>query len=179
MRVTAGQFRGRVIQAPDLPGLRPTPSKVRQALFNMLGDISGLTVLDLFAGSGIMALEALSRDAGSAISIEQNGRATEAMQAVRDKIDIDNWKIIKGRLPGALQQLREQPFDLIFADPPYEEGIAEQVPVWLDENRIICEQLVIEESSRSGPVWPENWTLTQSRRYGDTCIHFLEPEKRP
>ncbi len=98
MRITAGAMRGRVITVPNVPGLRPTPSKVRQALFNILGSVDGFRILDLFAGSGIMALEALSRGAASATSIEQD---------------------------------------------------------------------------RVKPVWPDGWVCRQSRRYGDTCLHFL------
>ncbi len=177
MRITAGIHRGRVLNVPDLPGLRPTPSKVREALFNILGDIDGVALLDLFAGSGIMAIEALSRGAASAISIEQNGTAVQCMKELRTKINVENWQIVKGRLPGALEQMSGRYFDLIFADPPYEQGIAEQIPAWLDQTGIGCGHLVTEESSKVTPAWPASWTLLQSRRYGDTTLHFLTSEK--
>jgi len=94
MRITAGAMRGHVISVPNVPGLRPTPSKVRQALFNILGPVDGFRILDLFAGSGIMALEALSRGAASATSIEQDRRAVKALQQSRDTLNMsDQWLI--------------------------------------------------------------------------------------
>ena len=176
MRITAGTHRGRVLNVPDLPGLRPTPSRVREALFNILGDIEGWKVLDLFAGSGIMSIEALSRGAESATSIEQHHKACQQMQEHGKHLDQESWQIMKGSLPSILNRIENSSYDLIFADPPYSQGIAEQIPQWLDKHSIICRQLVIEESSKAAPKWPEHWTLTQSRRYGDTCLHFLEPE---
>lgn len=174
MRITAGIHRGRVLNVPDLPGLRPTPSKVREALFNILGEIEGFSILDLFAGSGIMAIEALSRGAVSALSIEQSGKACGAMKSCREQIGLENWLIRKSKLPAALEQCSGERFDLIFADPPYDRGIAEIIPVWLDSFDINCDQLVIEESAKATPHWPEGWTVHQSRRYGDTDLHFLE-----
>jgi len=177
MRITAGTHRGRVLHVPDLPGLRPTPSRVREALFNILGDIDGWKVLDLFSGSGIMAIESLSRGAVSATSIEQHHKACHLMQDCRSQLELKNWDIIKGSLPAALNRVETGSFDLIFADPPYDQAIAEKIPAWLDEHGIRCRQLVIEESSRARPLWPEHWTLTRSRRYGDTCLHFLASGK--
>jgi len=174
VRITAGMHRGRVVNVPDLPGLRPTPSRVREALFNILGEVEGFAILDLFAGSGIMAIEALSRGAGSALSIEQSGRACGAMKGCREQIGLENWTIRKGKLPAALEQCAATHFDLIFADPPYDRGIAEQIPAWLENSAIDCDLLVIEESAKAAPHWPEGWTVHQSRRYGDTDLHFLE-----
>lgn len=178
MRITAGQHRGRKLQAPDIDGLRPTPSRVREALFNILGPIHEKSWLDLFAGSGIMSLEALSRGAASATAIEQHIKAVRAMQSLHQTLHMDDdWQIRQGLLPQALQPLHGQQFDLVFADPPYNKGIAEQIPGWLDAHAIRCHRLVIEESSAAKPHWPANWTCTSSRRYGDTCLHFLIPEE--
>ena len=177
MRVTAGNLRGRILNVPVLPGLRPTPSRVREALFNILGDIDGWKILDLFSGTGIMAIEALSRGAISASSIEQSGKACQLMKNSQEQFSLNSWEITKGTLPAALNRLTGSSFDLVFADPPYDQGIGETVPQWLDENRIGCHQLVIEESSRANPVWPADWTATRSRRYGDTTLHFLTSEK--
>jgi len=167
-------MRGRVIRAPNVPGLRPTPSKVRQALFNILGSVDGFRVLDLYAGSGIMALEALSRGALSATSIEQDRRAVKALQQSRDKLNLSQaWRITAASVEQALSALAGESFELIFADPPYAHGFSEALPALLTEHGISCDQLVIEESSRIHPNWPEGWGCQQSRRYGDTCLHFL------
>lgn len=177
MRITAGRLRGRVLNVPDLPGLRPTPSRVREALFNILGDIDGWKMLDLFSGTGIMAIEALSRGAASASSIEQHSGACQLMQESRRQLNLESWDIIRGTLPAALNRLENSSFDLIFADPPYDRGIADKIPAWLDKNSIQYQYLVIEESSRANPVWPEGWMPSQSRRYGDTTLCFFTPEK--
>ncbi|MFQ5344801.1 MAG: 16S rRNA (guanine(966)-N(2))-methyltransferase RsmD [Mariprofundus sp.] len=174
MRITAGSMRGRIIHVPNVPGLRPTPSKVRQALFNILGPVCGFRVLDLFAGSGIMALEALSRGAASALSVEQHHRAVKAMQQSRNTLDASGIWTIQARSVGqSLAGLADTSFDLIFADPPYAQGHAEILCKLLTQHDIACGQLIIEESSRVRPGWPEGWICQQSRRYGDTCLHFL------
>jgi 16S rRNA (guanine966-N2)-methyltransferase len=171
-------MRGRKLQAPDIPGLRPTPSKVREALFNMLGNVDGLRMLDLFAGSGIMALEALSRGATTAVSIEQNRRATQSMDQLRVSLNLaESWQIMPVSVEKGLCRLAEQSFDLIFADPPYEKGFANKLPALLNQYGIHCSRLVIEESARVQPNWPGGWHCQQSRRYGDTVLHFLEPDK--
>jgi len=167
-------MRGRIINVANVPGLRPTPSKVRQALFNILGPVDGFKVLDLFSGSGIMALEALSRGAESALSIEQHHHAVRNLNQLRDTLDLaDRWQIKSARVEQALTPLAGVSFDLIFADPPYAQGYAEQIPLLLTQHDINCGQLVIEESSHIEPEWPEGWICQQSRRYGDTCLHFL------
>jgi 16S rRNA (guanine966-N2)-methyltransferase len=174
MRITAGAMRGRVIAVPNVPGLRPTPSKVRQALFNILGSVDGFRVLDLYAGSGIMALETLSRGAVSAISIEQDHRAVKALQRSREALNItDRWTIQATDVDQGLSRLAGASFELIFADPPYAQGDAEALPSLLAQHDIHCGQLVIEESSRIQPNWPDGWQCQQSRHYGDTCLHFL------
>jgi len=177
VRITAGRFRGRNLPVPKSPDVRPTPSKVRQALFNILGSVEDMCVLDLFSGSGLMALEALSRGAAMVISVEKSKRIFKHLQDVRCDWDIqDGWQLLCGDVQGILPHLAGQHFDLVFADPPYAQGISECIPRWLDDSRISCAQLVIEESGRVDPVWPSGWTEPQSRRYGDTCLYFLEPE---
>jgi len=174
MNITAGSLRGRRLQPLALPGLRPTPAKVRQALFNILADISGMRVLDLFAGSGVMALEALSRGAAFAVSVEQQRRAADAMELLRIDWGLDErWRIMSSGVEHALAVLAGNSFDLVFADPPYAQGMATQLPQWLDQQNISCTQLVIEESARIESQWPTGWHCEQSRCYGDTCLHFL------
>ena len=177
MHITAGRFRGRNLPVPKQAGVRPTPSKVRQALFNILGNMEGASVLDLFSGSGLMALEALSRGAAAATSVEKNKRIFKHLQDIRcDWSAQHEWQLICGDVQAMLSRLAGQHFDLVFADPPYAKGISAHIPHWLDDAGISCAQLVIEESARVDPLWPSGWTQLQSRRYGDTCLYFLEPE---
>jgi len=175
MRITAGFLRSRVIHVPDVPGLRPTPAKVRQALFNILGPVDGVRLLDLFSGTGVMALEALSRGASSAVSVEQNRRLTQDMEQVRESWGLtESWQIKTALVEKALARMAGEPFDLIFADPPYQQGFTAQLPRWLDEHEIGCSRLIIEESAKVKPLWPAGWLCVQSRSYGDSCLHFLE-----
>jgi 16S rRNA (guanine966-N2)-methyltransferase len=179
VRITAGALRGRKLQVPDIPGLRPTPSKVREALFNILGNVENFRMLDLFSGSGIMALEALSRGAATAVSIEQNRHAIRSMNQYRADLNLDKiWQIIPMSVERGLSTLAEQSFDLVFADPPYEKGFANTLPALLNKHGIHCKMLVIEESARVQIIWPEGWCCRQSRYYGDTCLHFLEPDAK-
>src|SRR3954452_8003358 len=128
MRVIAGAFRGRTLQAPRGRRTRPTADRVREAVFSMLGPVDGLRVLDLFAGSGALAIEALSRGAAEAILVERDPRAlaaisrnveaTGAAAAVRRR-DALAW----------LRAYREAPFDLVFVDPPYDAASRLAVPL--------------------------------------------------
>ena len=174
MRITAGRFRGRRLPVPEIAGVRPTPSKVRQALFNILGGIEGATMLDLFSGSGLMALEAISRGASVAISIESNWRAVRHLQDMRERWTIEDcWELLHGDVHAMLARLAGRHFDLVFADPPYAQAISVCVPRWLDEAQVSCAQLVIEESARVSTAWPSGWTQRQLRHYGGTCLYFL------
>ena len=150
---------------------------MREALFNILGNVEGFRMLDLFSGSGIMAVEALSRGAAAAVSIEQNRRATQSMDQLRASLNLaESWQIIPMSVEKGLSSLADQSFDLVFADPPYEKGFANKLPTLLNTYGIHCSMLVIEESARVQIEWPEGWHCQKSRRYGDTTLHFLEPD---
>ena len=164
-------MRGRVMQVPDIQGLRPTPSKVRQALFNMLGDIEQQSFLDLFAGSGVMAIEALSRGAASAFSIEADREACVAMKHIQKLWNIEGWQVQQGVLP---QALPEQHFDIIYADPPYDQNFATQIPQWLSQKNITFKTLVIEEASRVNVAWLAESMPIKQRKYGETTLYFFE-----
>ena len=171
MRITAGAMRGRTMRVPDIEGLRPTPSRAREALFNILGDVQGYHVLDLFAGSGVMALEALSRGAASALSIDASRKACVAMRRIAEDWGVAGWRIQHSVLPKGL--VESQHVDLVYADPPYQSGLAAQVPIWLAERHISYTHLVIEESSRSSIAWPMDNRPVQSRKYSETTLYFF------
>jgi len=176
MRITAGEFRSRTLSVPDIDGLRPTSSRVREALFNILGDIEGWKILDLFSGSGVMALEALSRGAKQVVSIERDRVACRHLRGLAEKFNVEErWFIQQASLPQALGAIQDQSFDWIFSDPPYDLGIAEQVPRWLQQANITTPLLVIEESVRAKPKWDLDRQPT-SRRYGDTNLYFSQQE---
>jgi len=166
-------MRGRTMRVPDTQGLRPTSSRVREALFNILGDIQDFTVLDLFAGSGVIGLEALSRGARSLHSIEVDQNACHAMQHIQQGWPIDDWTIQAGKLPQALPSA--QHFDFIFADAPYDKGLAEQVPAWLKKAGLSYKILVIEEASQTKMAWKQGFIPTKQRKYGESTLYFFAP----
>ena len=124
MRIIAGQFRGRQLQAPPGSATRPTGDRVREALFSMLvsrlGSFEDLRVADLYAGSGALGLEALSRGAAEAVFVETDPKAQAAISALAAKLRVrDQVRVLGG---SALALPRSEPFDLILADPPYANG---------------------------------------------------------
>ena len=165
-------MRGRTLRVPDIEGLRPTPSRTREALFNILGDIQDYTILDLFAGSGMMALEALSRGASSALSIDMDRQACKAMKAIQRDWHLDAWRVRQGSLPHALPAATH--FNIIYADPPYGKGLAEQVPLWLARQDITFDTLVIEEATRAHLKWKQAYQPSASRKYGETILYFFQ-----
>lgn len=165
-------MRGRTLSVPNLDGLRPTSSRVREALFNILGPIQGSTMLDLFAGSGVMALEALSRGASKVLSIDASFQACAAMRSIQKDWQVEGWDIRTGELPKSLQGLGH--FDVIFADPPYHRGWATQIPQWLQAEGIVFGALVIEEASRENLVWQAPFFPTKSYKYGESMLHVFK-----
>jgi 16S rRNA (guanine966-N2)-methyltransferase len=171
VRVVAGRYGGRRLVAPKGAATRPTADRVREALFSALGDVTGLTVLDLFAGSGALGLEALSRGAESAVFVE---RAAPALAALRANLDALGAEADVHRAD-ARAFLRNasragHAYDLVFLDPPYRD--AERLGRELDPASVMAPggRLVIESDHRS-PLDIELPT-TFERRYGDTLIRI-------
>jgi len=174
MRVTGGEFRGRKIKVPAIDGVRPTSSKVREALFNMMGNIQGQRGLDLFSGSGMMALEALSRGAKQMTSIESHPKVCQYLSDVSSHFElIERWTILRGELPKALQMCQGQSFDFVFADPPYNQGFAEQIFSNLAHQNIQTPLLILEESRQTEISGAKGWHV-KSRQYGNTCLHLCK-----
>ena len=168
MRVVAGEFKGRRLVAPRGSRTRPTADRVREALFSMLGDVSGARVLDLYAGSGALGIEALSRGAESAVFVERDraaltalGRNLEATGA-RGEVRRQDVSRFLARPEGT--------FDLVFCDPPYDgapaiaEALAEALPAIAAE-----EARIVTESDKRNPLLLP-LPLAVERSYGDTRI---------
>jgi len=180
MRIIAGDFRGRALAAVGKGDagahLRPTTDRVRESLFNVLnntGVIPGARVLDLFAGTGALGLEALSRGA-SWVSFVDDGRVSSGL--IRKNIDItdskDSTALIK-RDALKLPRNPDAPYDLIFLDPPYGKGLGEKaLEVAADAGWIDDEALVVWEESTPMAA-PGGYQLRDSRKYGDTHITLM------
>ncbi len=176
MRVVAGRLGGRRLLAPPGGATRPTSDRVREALFSLLGPLDGERVLDLFAGSGALAIEALSRGAGMAVLVERDPRA--AAVAARNLTALglgdEQARLVRAPAAAALRAARErrESYDLVFLDPPYR-----QAPALGDElTRALGPLLapaarVVTESDRRAPL-ELSLPLVDERRYGDTLIRI-------
>ncbi len=178
-RIISGEHGGRRIEVPP-SGTRPTSDRVREALFSKLqhgGDVDGARVLDLFAGSGALALEALSRGAAEAVLVEfaraaQNiCRANAATLGMGGRVTVVGARVEKflSRTPASQQ------FDLVFADPPYDLPDPGAMLAALVDGRWLAPEamVVLERSSRSPePQWPTELDLIDSRKYGESTVYF-------
>lgn len=170
MIITAGKFKGRKISAPDESITRPTLSKVRMSVFNTLQailDFEGKSFLDMYAGSGIMGLEALSRGFDRAVSIEKNLKAVKIL-----KLNFKNFenfpKLIIGDSLKVTKNMYEG-FDVIYIDPPYLSGIYEQS---LEVIKNIAKNIVILEHIKEVDFC--GFEVIKQKKYGDKYITFLK-----
>lgn len=178
MRITGGQAKGRLLSPPRGLHIRPSSDRVREAIFNLLGqDLEELKVLDLFAGTGALGLEALSRGAVSAVFVD---RAQQSIKLIRKNLELcryqDRAVVLKYDLSRGVPRdpsLRMGGFDLVFLDPPYQGGLVPSFLQELLEKGLLSKRArVVAESSKfeAQPVSVGNLRMTKTRTYGDTRI---------
>ena len=181
-RVIAGTAGGRTLRTPPGSGTRPTSDRVREALFSALEArdvVRGARVLDLYAGSGALGLEALSRGATSAVFVENDSRTTAIIERNIAALGLAGARVRRGAVATVLAAGADTPADLILADPPYDLPAADvdAVLASLDRNGWVApgSVVVIERSVTSPEVsWPAGWTAWPQRRYGDTRVESAE-----
>lgn len=179
MRVTAGAERGRKIRAPRGATTRPTGAKVREAIFNILGPLSPDPVLDLYAGTGALGIEALSRGASHATFVERDGRALAALHRNLREFELSTRaRVMDNTVAVALQRLSDEKvprFGWVFVDPPYAAGAVEPVLVLLSGGQLLDNgAVVIVEHDRHHlpPVRAGALEMVDRRFYGDTGLSF-------
>ena len=185
MRIISGASKGRKLVTPKSQSLRPTSDRVKESIFNILGgEVEGKFVLDLFAGTGNLGIEALSRGAKKAVFVEKGRQALRLIR--RNVIQIGLERRVEiiprdaSRAIGILKW-RGEIFDLIMMDPPYEKGLIKRTLTKLNSHPIyhVNSILIIEHDRREPlPSIPEGWNLIRERRMGDTVISFLTPCER-
>ena len=183
MRIVAGTFRGRRLQAPKGREIRPTSDRVREAVFSILGPaVVGVRVLDLFAGTGALGLEALSRGALQAVFVDQSG---QAVRLIRSNIELcgvqDRVRMVHAPVDQALRRLagRGEMLDLVFMDPPYGEGLVQKMLAGLRDvvpngALVVAEHGATDLSSL--PLVEPEWSRIEERKYGDTAVTFFVRE---
>lgn len=180
IRITGGSLKGRIIAVHENDVARYTSSKAREAIFSMLKDVKGLNILDIFAGSGIFAIEALSRGAKSATFIEKDKRMVNALKANLLKLSLEkDCFVLNMDVRYAIPFLykRALNYDIIFMDPPYEQNLIADTMALLCKHAVYNDGsvFVLEHSKREQPfpASTDGFGETISRRYGDTVISFI------
>ncbi|BBZ45071.1 16S rRNA (guanine(966)-N(2))-methyltransferase RsmD [Mycobacterium parmense] len=180
-RIIGGVAGGRRIAVPPR-GTRPTTDRVREALFNIVTarrDLSGLAVLDLYAGSGALGLEALSRGAASALFVESDARTAAVIARNVETLGLAGATVRRGVVAAVVAAGAAAPVDLVLADPPYDAETAEIEAVlqalasrgWVREGSVA----VVERANASVPLnWPAGWSRWSQRVYGDTRLELAE-----
>jgi 16S rRNA (guanine966-N2)-methyltransferase len=175
VRVIAGEFGGRRLASARAPGLRPTADRVREALFSILGDdVAGARVLDLYAGTGALALEALSRGARAATCVERSGAALEALERNVRELGLERRVTIhRGDALAYARRLRGGParFDVVFCDPPYADPLDPVLRDVIEENWWTT-TAVLEHAAGPDPEIPAGLE-SDTRRYGDTALTIV------
>jgi 16S rRNA (guanine966-N2)-methyltransferase len=178
-RIISGSARGRRLAVPP-SGVRPTGDRAREGLFNSLGsllDLPGARVLDLYAGSGALGLEALSRGAAEAVLVENGPTALRVLRANVAAVGLPGARVVAGSVPSVVAGAAFGAFDLVLADPPYAVGVPQVLGVlqalsdggWFAAGAVV----VVERSSREEPfAWPTPLTGVRDRRYGEALLRY-------
>ena len=179
MRIISGKYKGRRISAPSNITARPTTDFAKEGLFNLLNNrmyFEGIDVLDLFAGTGGISIEFVSRDCKSVISIEQNDRHCAFIRKVCGELKIDNLSLLKADVFRFINTCHTQ-FDMIFADPPYELNKIEEIPDLIFGHNLLKEDglFVLEHSAKT--KFTNHPNFADHRNYGNVNFSFFEVRK--
>jgi 16S rRNA (guanine966-N2)-methyltransferase len=177
VRIVGGTLRGRVLRAPTGTTTRPTSEKVREALFDILGSVTGDRVFDLFAGSGALGIEALSRGAAHATFVDAGRTAASAIRSNLRELGLaDRAAVVVGDSVATAARLQpETPWRLVFVDPPYRSDLATRAVLALPSERLAGDAVIVIEHDRHNapPETLGSLLRTDQRRYGDTLISFF------
>lgn len=170
IRIIAGNWRGRKLPVHDIEGLRPTTDRVKETVFNwLMNDVRGSITLDCFSGSGSLGFEALSRGAANVTMIEMDNLAANQLKQNLALLNVDNAKLVKQDCLKYLKQHGLGPFDLVFIDPPFRQGLAQSVCELLESQQLLSPTALIYlevESELKDLKVPENWQLLKQKTAG-------------
>lgn len=177
LRIIGGHWRGRKFRFPDAPGLRPTPDRVRETLFNWLRqDLQGLICLDLYAGSGALGLEAASRGAARVVQVEQNPEVCTVLEQNRALFGANQAEIVRLDVSRYLSGPATT-FDIVFLDPPFHRGLIAPCCALLEKNGWLAPdaRIYLETEARwTLDELPENWRIIRSKKTGEVGYHLCE-----
>ena len=183
IRIIAGKWRGRRLPVLDYLGLRPTTDRVRETVFNwLMNDISGARCLDVYAGTGALGLECLSRGAAFVKFIESK---QPVLRSIQNSIDIlypeddRNVSLTRADAMSALQMVCEEKFDIVFLDPPFNDDLIKTSATLLEKNYWLSDKAIIYiecEANKGDLVLPENWIKYKSGRAGQSAYYLYRRE---
>ena len=177
LRIVAGKWRSRLLPIPDVHGLRPTSERIRETLFNWLGPrVYGMRCLDLFAGTGALGLEALSRDASSVVFVERSAKAVTALRHSVRTLDATGAELVNADAIEYLTRCSAEQFDLIFLDPPFADNSIDDLCRLIAERRLLRSAgCVYIEQDRQSPLpdLPEGWQVKKSRIAGNVRYSLI------
>ncbi|MDH3981259.1 MAG: 16S rRNA (guanine(966)-N(2))-methyltransferase RsmD [Gammaproteobacteria bacterium] len=181
LRIIAGRWRGRKLAFAPVPGLRPTPDRVRETLFNWLGPvIAGTRCLDLYAGSGALGLEAASRGAAEVLLVDSNTSVTGILRQQLQRLDAGQVRVLQADATAYLRG-QAQPYDIVFLDPPFREGHLDGIIRQLEDGGWLSADawVYIEAERQQLPDLPPNWTVHRHRTAGQVAYYLVRRTLRP
>lgn len=180
IRIIGGHFRGRKLIVPEANSLRPTPDRVRETVFNWLAPvIPGAHCLDMYAGSGALGFEALSRGAASVVMIDESAAVVKLLQEEATLFKTDNAVIYQAQAPSGIRH-PAQPFDVVFLDPPFQQSLLLPSCFYLEENGLLAtEALIYLETGEllKESDLPPGWQLLKSKQAGAVAYHLAKRVK--
>ncbi|MEC4747557.1 16S rRNA (guanine(966)-N(2))-methyltransferase RsmD [Methylomicrobium sp. Wu6] len=176
IRIIGGEWRSRLLHFDDVPGLRPTPARVRETLFNWLQyDVAGSRCLDLFAGSGALGFEAASRGAREVVQVESDAKACKNLRANASALGGDKNRIIESDVERFLAG-RSEAFDLVFMDPPFAKNLAVKTCLLLEQNGWLAgyAKIYVETEVDLELIgMPDNWRMLKHKTAGEVAYRLF------
>lgn len=176
LRIIAGRWRGRKLPIPGAEGLRPTGDRLRETLFNWLApQLPGARCLDLFAGTGALGLEALSRGAASVTMLELQRNVAAQLRTNCQALNAAGAQVLEANAVPWLKQTTEAPFDVIFIDPPFDADLWQAVINTLEERQLLADQahIYIEKPKGAHLTPPNTWSLHRNKIAGAVCAQLF------
>ena len=177
MKIISGKYKGRNIDGFDLDGTRPTMDRVKESLFAMIQNyLDNATILDLFSGSGNLAIESLSEGAKSAVLVDSNYKAIKVIEGNIKTIGITDAKVLNMDYKKAIEYLKNETFNIIFLDPPYKTNYIEEAMNLISKYNILSNDgiVVCESDSLDKIVYDDNYKCIKDKKYGDKYIVILK-----
>jgi len=178
LRIVAGNWRSRLLEIADVPGLRPTSARIRETVFNWLAPrIAGARCLDLFAGTGALGLEALSRGAADCVFVEKSASAAKTLRANIATLQAENAVVDETSAVKYLQQGNAAAFEIVFLDPPFGAEMLSDVCRLLEESSILADNARVyieEDRSRPELKLPEPWRVLNTKNSGNVRYSLLD-----